>query len=72
MEVPDFTQFMLEKINESPEAAEVNSAILSLYEKGLLHVYWDSNTEDFLIQTSLLGEQSFHESIANNFVPAEA
>ena len=72
MEVPDFTQFMLEKINESPEAAEVNSAILSLYEKGLLHVYWDSNTGDFLIQTSLLGEQSFHESIANNFVPAEA
>lgn len=72
MEAPDFTQFMLDKISESPEVAEVNSAILSLYEKGLLHVSWDSNTEDFLIKTSLLGEQSFHESIANNFVPAEA
>ena len=72
MEAPDFTQFMLDKINQSPEAAEVNSAILSLYKKGLLQVYWDPSVEDFQMKTSALGEQTFHESLANYFIPAEA
>ena len=72
MEAPDFTQFMLDKISESPETAEINSAILSLYEKGLLDVYWDSNSEDFMMKTSLLGKQSFYESIAYSITPAEA
>lgn len=72
MEAPDFTQFILDKINQNPEVAEINSAILSLYEKGLIHVYWDSNTEDFLMKTSPLAEQAFHESIASTFTPAEA
>lgn len=72
MEAPDFAQFILDKINQNPEVAEINSAILSLYEKGLIHVYWDSNTEDFLMKTSPLAEQAFYESIASTFTPAEA
>ena len=36
MEAPDFTYFMLKKISENPEMAEINSAILSLYERECL------------------------------------
>jgi hypothetical protein len=72
MEAPDFAYFMLKKISENPEMAEINSAILSLYEKGMLDVWWDSSSEDFLMKASPFGEQSLNEHFASNFVPAEA
>ena len=72
MESPNFTHFMLKKISERPEEADINSAILSLYEKGMLEVKWDSSVGDFLIKASPFGENSFYDSFATSLTPAEA
>ena len=72
MDAPDFTEFMLSRIHENPEEAQLLNSILSCYKKGLIEAFWNSDIEDFLFNASPLGEDVFYENITKNFIPAEA